>query len=53
MHDKSIHLNPLLLFIAAEWYKGDVMELINVAIVTGADPNISALQSQRPTRISK
>jgi laccase len=32
MHDKFIHLNPLLLFIAAEWYKGDVMELINAAM---------------------
>ena len=41
MHDKFINLNPLLLFIAAEWYKGDVMELIEVATATGGDPNIS------------
>lgn len=29
------------LYIAAEWYKGDVKEIIDEATATGGDPNIS------------
>ena len=31
----------LYLYIAAEWYKGDVKELIDNATATGADPEKS------------